>query len=344
MITVYNKNNAVKVSILGEIGNSFWSEGMDFNKFKNIVGDTEPSEIEVEIKSPGGMLLEAFAIYDYLRNIDARVTTRMVGATASAGTIIAMAGDQREITENSNFFIHRSQTVLPGNSEELKKASEELEKFDDQLARIYQKATGKRKKELYDLMADEKWLTAKEAEAWGFAKVKKEKKEVLNQIDIKMDTKRIMKLLNVKDEEQIESALEIRLQRQKDLENEIENYQEAENQRKQKEVDDFINEQKGKVKEEMIPHLTNIAKNDLDTAKVIAKGLVPEKLSNRVEAEPPKREEVEKAEAELTDEEKTKLINKYNQLSANSTLMEFAAKNKEEYARMHLARFGRKIS
>ncbi len=193
MITVTNAVDTAKVLISGDIGESFWGDGFTFANFKEqITGDY--SNIEIEIKSNGGDGFEALAIYDELKNSPAKVKVKIVGSTASAGTIIAMGGDEIEITENSSFLIHRGSTIAMGNIDDLEKAADMLEQFDNKLLNIYQKRTGKRKTQIENLMKEDRWLKASEAIEWGFAdKMTKPKKSILNKSD--MDTTKIKEIL-----------------------------------------------------------------------------------------------------------------------------------------------------
>lgn len=205
MIKVTNSVDTCKVMISGEIGESFWGDGYSFAQFKqDISGDF--ANIEVEIKSNGGDVFDALAIYDEMKKNPARICTKIVGTTASAGTIIAMGGDDIEITENSRFLIHRTSTVAMGNVDEMERTAEELASFDEQLQNIYQKRTGKRKSQIMDLMKQERWLTAAEAKEWGFVD-RITKNKITNQIT-EMDTTKIKSILGVESDEQIEAAVQ----------------------------------------------------------------------------------------------------------------------------------------
>lgn len=204
MIKVTNNADTAKVLITGEIGSGFWNDGYTFEKFKNdINGDF--SNIEIDIASLGGDILTALAIHDEMKKNPAHIKVRISGATASAGTVIAMGGDEIEITENSRFLIHRASTFVDGNVEEIEKAADELASYDEQLVNIYQKKTGKRKTQIIDLMKQEKFLTSQEAIDWGFVN-RIVKNKVTNKKE-KMETENIKTLLNVADDSLIEAEI-----------------------------------------------------------------------------------------------------------------------------------------
>lgn len=201
MIKVLNNKDKLLVTIDGAIGESWFEEGGNTLKsVKAQILDSDVTEIEVNVKSMGGDLFEAFAIHDLFKSIPAKVTARIVGATASSGTVVAMGADEREIMPNAKFLVHNAHTYTEGNSDEHKEAAEALERFDNDIIDIYRKVTGKRKSELAALMKKEKWLSANEAIEWGFVdRIIKEK--VSNQINTKMDA--IFEYFNVKNEAEV---------------------------------------------------------------------------------------------------------------------------------------------
>ena len=62
----------------------------------------------VDIRSTGGDVNDALLIHDALCSLDAHITTRCYGYTASAATIIAQAASPgcREISANALYLIH----------------------------------------------------------------------------------------------------------------------------------------------------------------------------------------------------------------------------------------------
>lgn len=206
MITVTNLEDTAKISVIGQIGESWFDDGFTLQSLKDSLGGADYSNIELEIMSMGGDLIQALAIYDALRASSAKVTAKIIGSTASAGTVIAMAADTVEISENSNFLIHRASTMAAGNVDDMDKAAETLAAFDEQLLNIYQKKTGQRKSQISSLMKEDRWIKPAEAIKLGFAdKVIKSKKPILNQSD--MDTTGIKSVLNVADDTGIEAAI-----------------------------------------------------------------------------------------------------------------------------------------
>lgn len=319
MIEITNSVDTAKVLISGDIGESFWGDGFTFNTFKEqINGDF--SNIEVEIKSNGGDGNEAFAIYDELKKNPARVTVNIVGATASAGTIIAMGGDVINITENARFLIHRASTIAAGNIDDIERAADLLEDFDNRLLNIYQKRTGKRKSQLQSLMKEDKWLKPDEAVNWGFVdKIMKTKQNpILNKTE--MDTTKIKELLNVAEDEAIQNAIEaIQAEntRLAEIVNQVETDKEA---AKDAEIVNYIEAAvtDGKITAEVKEKYLALAKSDFDAVKVIIEAAKPEPLKNHIEDNPAE-------DVEMTNDQAQKIWNRHKSKG------EWFEQNPEEY-------------
>ena len=82
-----------------------------YEKFRDTVrriAGIDAPQIVVDIRSTGGDVNDALLIHDALCSLDAHITTRCYGYTASAATIIAQAASPgcREISANALYLIH----------------------------------------------------------------------------------------------------------------------------------------------------------------------------------------------------------------------------------------------
>lgn len=211
-------------------------------------------------------------MYDYLKGINIPVMVNIVGATASAGTLIAMAADERTITENSKFLIHNNWTATVGDSEEHKKNADALERFDRDVVNIYHKATGMNKSEIRSLMKEERWLDAVEAKEKGFVH---RIINVKNKIEMEENNKKIEDLTNqVNEMQKVITELKEQLATKDQL---INNY---EAQRIQDAIKSL--EVEGKVTDENKASVTDMLMKDFEgTMKVlgsikVAKAIDPE--------------------------------------------------------------------
>lgn len=129
------------------------------------------SEIVVHINSPGGSVFEGYAIFNALKSSGLKVTTRIESLCASIATLIALAGESIEMSEMATWMIHNPSAGVQGDAEEMRKNADVLQKVQDQLLSAYlarAEKKGKSSEEVEAAMKAETYLTAHEAEAWGF--------------------------------------------------------------------------------------------------------------------------------------------------------------------------------
>ena len=135
----------------------------------------EAAEVLVSIRSTGGDVNDALLIYDALRTLPGRITTRCYGYTASAATLIAQAASEgrREIAAGALYLIHNSECSVEGNVAELEARIGLLRKTDERLAEIYAVRSGRPAAEFAALMAENngsgRWLSPEETVAAGLA-------------------------------------------------------------------------------------------------------------------------------------------------------------------------------
>lgn len=125
-------------------------------------------KIVVHIHSPGGYVTEGFAIHDYLRSLGKPITTIVEGMCYSIATVIALAGDVRKMTSNSDFMIHNPWGGASGESDEIQKYADDLRKTEKKAADFYAAKTNITSDEALQLMKAETFMTAEEALSKGF--------------------------------------------------------------------------------------------------------------------------------------------------------------------------------
>ena len=143
-----------------------------YQKFKDAVeqiAQIRTPQVVVNIRSTGGDVEDALLIYDALRALDTKVTTRCAGYVASAATIIAQAASEgeREITPEALYLIHRSWVSVEGDATTLRHNAELLEKTDHRIAEVYGRRSGHDIEEFVALMNENngagRWMTPEEA-------------------------------------------------------------------------------------------------------------------------------------------------------------------------------------
>ena len=125
------------------------------------------------IRSEGGGVEEGYGIYDLIRAEAKKgksVETIGEGVVKSIATVIFLAGDQREITENTEPFFHLP--LLPitsGNARQLEAQAEGLRKLEAKAAGTYSERMGISHEEAIQLMEREEGISEERAIEMGFA-------------------------------------------------------------------------------------------------------------------------------------------------------------------------------
>jgi ATP-dependent protease ClpP protease subunit len=167
---ISNKSESTtEIDIFGDIGEDWWTgEG---NTLESVLADlrsVNTPNITLNISSLGGDVNHALGIHDAIKMHPAKVTAKITGFTASSGTIVSMAADDVQMSDNSLFLVHNAWTVSVGNQHDMREMAEDLERVDNRIINIYEKKSGKTTEEISDLMKEEKWISAEEAKEFGF--------------------------------------------------------------------------------------------------------------------------------------------------------------------------------
>lgn len=120
----------------------------------------EAEEITVSINSPGGNIFDGIAIYNALRSHKARIVTRVDGIAASIASVIAQAGDERQMMGGSQMMIHNAWGVAIGDAPEMRKMADVLDHQNLVIAEVYARHSGQDAAALLGLMEQETWYTA----------------------------------------------------------------------------------------------------------------------------------------------------------------------------------------
>lgn len=168
---VDEEKKTAEILIYGDITSWEWYES-DVSSYtltkelQSLPKDIE--HIKVYINSYGGEVAEGLAIYNELKRHEAKVTTYCDGFAASIASVIFMAGDERIMNNASLLFIHNAWSYCSGNSNDLKKAAEDLEKITQASVNAYLEKVGVSEEKLKELMDAETWLSPMECLDMGF--------------------------------------------------------------------------------------------------------------------------------------------------------------------------------
>ena len=165
---VKNDDKSAELMLYGDIAESFWGDTISAKEVTEYLADLDVENIDVYINSNGGVVDTAIAINNALRRHKAKVTVNIDGIAASAATLITCAGYIVRMPKNALFMIHNPSTIAMGDSEEMRKQADVLEKYKNSITETYLQKVNIDKEKLSELMDNETWLNAEEALEYGF--------------------------------------------------------------------------------------------------------------------------------------------------------------------------------
>jgi ATP-dependent Clp protease protease subunit len=128
-----------------------------------------PSPIDLFLSSPGGHLESGDAIHDIVRFITAPV--RMIGAgwVGSAATHLYLAAprERRFCLPNTRFLIHQPSGGAGGQASDIAIHAQEILKARERIAQAIARETGKAYEVVLADIERDRWMSAREALAYG---------------------------------------------------------------------------------------------------------------------------------------------------------------------------------
>lgn len=164
--SIQAKGDTADISIHDEIG-FFGVSGKQM--LDEIGGLSGVSTINLSVHSPGGDVLDGYAIFNALKEHPAEVHAKVEGLAGSMASVILMAADHVTMPENAFLMIHNPWIVAMGDAEEMANNAATLEKIQSGIVSIYSQRTGLDVERVQELMDAESYITAAEAVEWGFA-------------------------------------------------------------------------------------------------------------------------------------------------------------------------------
>lgn len=165
------EERTAEVLIYGDIGESWWGESVTAKQFVQELDALDVDTLTLRINSPGGSVTEGIAIHNAIRRHKAANKIVVIdGVAASIASLIAMAGDTVQMSDNAAFMVHAPWGFAMGNSAELREYADLLDFWAEAMSASYARKTGKSKADMLALLTDGKdhWYTAAEAKESGF--------------------------------------------------------------------------------------------------------------------------------------------------------------------------------
>lgn len=174
-----SETNSADIYIYGDITSYPWleNETSSYNLSKELQELNDVEEINVYINSFGGEVAEGLAIYNALKRHKAKITTITDGFACSIASVIFAAGDERLMSDASLLMIHNAWTQGIGNSNDLRKQADDLEKITQASVNAYLSVATVEEDAIKEMMDAETWIDGAEAKEMGFATGSVELKE-----------------------------------------------------------------------------------------------------------------------------------------------------------------------
>jgi ATP-dependent protease ClpP protease subunit len=158
--------NSADVYVYDDIGGWF---GLTADDFVRDVAALDVDQIVLHLNTPGGDAMEGVAIANVLRAHKAKVVVRVDGIAASAGSVVAMAGDEVVMSIGSELMIHDPWGYAVGDAVAIESYGRRLGTTGNALASTYAAKAGGTTEEWRARMQAETWYTAQEAVDAGLA-------------------------------------------------------------------------------------------------------------------------------------------------------------------------------
>ena len=134
--------------------------------------DDPGKEITLCINSPGGEVVSGLAAYDTMRMLKSPIRTVCIGTAASMASVLFLGGTRREMLPHTKLMIH--DPLISGLSEpkmalQLRKQADQLMETREIIGGIISERSGLPIKKVYQMTAEDCFLTAERAVELGLA-------------------------------------------------------------------------------------------------------------------------------------------------------------------------------
>ena len=123
------------------------------------------------MNSVGGDVFAGFTIANMIKDLEkkgVKTTCIVEGLAASIASVVACACSRIKMYSNSFLMVHRCWSVVQGNSQDLRKEADTMEKIDSQIVGFYQSHFTMTRDELMDLIDKESWISGEEISNYHF--------------------------------------------------------------------------------------------------------------------------------------------------------------------------------
>lgn len=154
--------------VYDELGPAWWGL-IDAASVMAGLKEMSGKHVKVHLNTPGGSVDEGIAMFNAFRAHKGGVTMVVDSLAASMGSYLLQAGEQRIVASNAMVMVHDPWSIAIGNSAEMRKTADVLDKYAQRMIPDYAKRSGKSEDEIKAVMAEESWYAGQEIVDAGFA-------------------------------------------------------------------------------------------------------------------------------------------------------------------------------
>lgn len=156
--------NKADLEINGIIGWDVWDASVMW--MLDQLQDVE--EINVDLDSNGGSVLDGITIHNLLKSHKAKVNINIIGKAISMGSGVAMSGDHVTMMDIGAFMLHNPWNGIAGDAKDMRRNANTLDALKSTLVTAYVNKSGLSRTVISNMMDEETWLTPQQALAKGF--------------------------------------------------------------------------------------------------------------------------------------------------------------------------------
>lgn len=163
---IENRGGVLRLNLSGEVGDP---NGIIARDVIEAVSRSTHTSIRATLNSAGGSVTEGFAIHNVISRFAGPTTVVIDGVAASMASVIAMAFKKIVMPSNAWLMIHDPSGSVSGNSHDLRKIADLIDRMREQIVTAYHKRSKRPVAEIEQMMTSETWLSADDAVRLGFA-------------------------------------------------------------------------------------------------------------------------------------------------------------------------------
>ena len=131
--------------------------------------ESKDKDIYMYINSPGGSVTAGLAMYDTMQYVKPDISTVSIGLSASAGSLLLMAGTagKRISLPNSKIMIHQPSAGFQGQATDIEIHAKDILDTQKRLNELYVKHCGKDLKTIEDAMERDNYMNPDQALEFG---------------------------------------------------------------------------------------------------------------------------------------------------------------------------------